>query len=115
MIALRATRAPIGRTCASARSYRRLAHREVHVIRSKYWNPADDSIVTGQVATEQDLFSLVIAASELRGDRGIPAVQLIRPDGSSLTIATDGLRCCLVWVYSLGASFQTLIEMSGGS
>jgi hypothetical protein len=59
------------------------------MIRSVYSNQADDSKVTGQVATDRDLVSLLTAAGQLRGGRGIPAVELTRPGGSSLTIEQD--------------------------
>jgi hypothetical protein len=81
---------------------------EVSMIEVEYWNPVKDSIVTGQVAGEEELVRLFAAVSELRGPRGLPAIQLIRPDGSSLSIATDGPRCCLVWTDSLSASFHSV-------
>ncbi len=78
------------------------------MVQVKYWDPADDSIVTGQLASEQDLPCLLDTVSNLTGTRGHPAVELIRPDGSSLSIATDGPRCFLVWIDSLEASFHSV-------
>jgi hypothetical protein len=35
------------------------------------------------------------------------ALELTHPDGSALTLATDGTRCALVWVNGLGESFHS--------
>jgi hypothetical protein len=81
------------------------------VIRTQYWNPADDSAVAGQLASEEDLPGLLGAVLELGGARGHPALELVRPDGSSLVIATDGARCALLWVNTFEESFHSV----GGS
>jgi hypothetical protein len=78
------------------------------MIEGEYWNPVNDSIVTGQVAGQKDLVRPLATVSELRGPRDLPAIQLLRPNGSCLSIATDGLRWCLVWSDSLGASFHSV-------
>jgi hypothetical protein len=78
-----------------------------YVIRTMYWNPSDDSVVTGQLVSDEELPDLLSAVLELSGGRGHPAVELARADGSSLTIATDGTRCALVWINSLEESFHS--------
>lgn len=78
------------------------------MIRTTYWNPSDDSVVTGQLVSVGELPNLLGAVLELSGGRGHPAVELARSDGSSLTIATDGTRCALVWINSLEESFHSV-------
>jgi hypothetical protein len=75
------------------------------MIRTRYWNPGDNSVVTGQLLSDE-LPSLLGAVIELSGGRGHPAVELARADGSSLTIATGGSRCALVWINPLEESFH---------
>lgn len=81
------------------------------VIRTQYWNPADDSAVTGQLVSEADLPGLLGTVLELSGGRGHPALELVRQDGSALIIATDGPRCALVWVNALK---ESLHRVGGG-
>lgn len=76
------------------------------VIRTQYWNPADDSAVTGQLVSEADLPGLLGTVLEFSGGRGHPALELVRQDGSALIIATDGPRCALVWVNALKESLH---------
>jgi hypothetical protein len=76
------------------------------MIRIRYRNPGDDSVVTCQLLSDE-LPSLLGAVIELSGGRGHPAVELARADGSSLTIATDGSRCALVWINPLEESFHS--------
>jgi hypothetical protein len=78
------------------------------VIRTQYWNPADDSVVTGQLVSEADLGNLFDRILELSSGRGHPALELVRQDGSSLVIATDGPRCVLSWVNALEESLHSV-------
>jgi hypothetical protein len=74
----------------------------------QYWNPADDSAVTGQLMSEAELPNLLGMVLELSSGRGHPAVELIRQGRSSLVIATDGPRCALAWCNTLKESFHSV-------
>jgi hypothetical protein len=78
------------------------------MIRTRYWNPGDDSVVIGRLISDEELPNLLDAVLELSGGRGHPAVELAREDGSSLTIATDGTRCAMVWINPLEESFHSV-------
>lgn len=83
------------------------------MIRTQYWNPADDSAVTGQLVSEVELRNLFDRILELSSGRGHPALELVREDGSSLVIATDGSRCVLSWVNPLEESFHSVGGAAG--
>jgi hypothetical protein len=83
------------------------------VIRTQYWNPADDSAVTGQIVSGMELRNLFERILGLSGGEGHPALELVREDGSSLVIATDGSRCVLSWVNPLQESFHALAAPQG--
>jgi hypothetical protein len=62
---------------------------------------------------EDQLPGLLNAVVAICSGRGHPVLQLTHPDGSSLSIATDGTRCALVWVNSLGESFHSTGGLPG--
>lgn len=74
------------------------------------WDEATQSLVRDEVSDDVDLRSLLDGAREmLRGARGgNPSVELVRSGGSTLTLATDGSRCLLVWVDSSGDSMHSV-------
>lgn len=72
-----------------------------------------DSVITVRGVGEEQLPGLLDAVVAIRSGRGHPVLQLTRPDGSSLSIATDGTRCALVWINSLGESFHSTGGMPG--
>lgn len=78
------------------------------MIRTQYWNPADNSAVTGQLVSEADLRNLFDRILELSSGQRHSALELVRQDGSSLVIATDGPRCVLSWANTLGESFHSV-------
>jgi hypothetical protein len=78
------------------------------VIRTQYWNPSDDSAVTDQLVSEVELRNLFGRILGLSSGGGHPALELVREDGASLVIATDGSRCVLSWVNPLGESFHSV-------
>ena len=83
------------------------------MIRTQYWNRADDSAVTGQLVPEVELRNLFDRILGLSSGRGHPALELVREDGSSLVIATDGSRCILSWVNPLEESFHSVGGATG--
>ena len=83
------------------------------MIKTQYWNPAHDSTVTGQLMSEVELHNLFGRILGLSSGRGHPALELVREDGSSLVIATDGSRCVLSWVNPLGESFHSVGGATG--
>ena len=78
------------------------------MIRTPYWNPSGDSAVTGQLVSEVELRNLFGRILELSSGGGHPALELVREDGASMVIATDGSRCVLSWVNPLGESFHSM-------
>jgi hypothetical protein len=83
------------------------------MIKAEYWDPEADSQVTAWIAGEGEMPGLLDAVLMVRGGRGHPALQLTRPDGSSLSLATDGTRCAMVWINSLEESFHSSGERPG--
>lgn len=83
------------------------------MIRTQYWNPAHDSAVTGQLVSEVELHNLFDRILGLGSGRGHPALELVREDGASLVIATDGSRCVLSWVNPLQESFHSVGGATG--
>jgi glutamine synthetase type III len=58
----------------------------------------------------KDLVGEVLGRSS---GRGHPPAEVIRDDGSSVTLGTDGERAVLIWVDALGDSYHTVGD--GGS
>ncbi len=58
-----------------------------------------------------DLIEEVVSRSS---GRGHPAAEVIRDDGSAVTLGTDGDRAILVWTDSLGGSCHSVGDGSGG-
>lgn len=83
------------------------------MIRAVHWDPGTESAVRSGVSDEGELPGLPGAVLALRSGRGHPALELKRADGSSLTIATDGTRCALVWINALDESFHSTGGPSG--
>lgn len=86
---------------------------ESDVIEATYWNAGTDSAVKVRLVRDDDLPGLLDAILAIRGGRGHPALELTRPDGSSLSIATDGTRCALVWINALEESFHSTGGLPG--
>jgi hypothetical protein len=80
---------------------------------ASYFDPGYETVVTEELARSADLEAVLDKILALRSDRGHPALELQRADGSTLSIGTDGSRACLVWVDSLGASFHSVGGKAG--
>jgi hypothetical protein len=76
----------------------------------RYFDATTERTVERTVGTDADVRQALDAAAATRTDRGVPAVEVSRDDGSTLTLATDGERAALIWVDYLGQSFHS----SGG-
>jgi hypothetical protein len=55
-----------------------------------------------------DVADLAAKILRVTSGRGHPALQLLRDDGSSLSLATDGTRAFLMWANSLGETFSSV-------
>lgn len=52
--------------------------------------------------------ALVAQVVSLKAGRGVPAIEVTRPDGASLSLGTDGERAALVLVTGAGASSHSV-------
>lgn len=78
-------------------------------MRAKYYDPATDEVVdAGDCAADgvASLLGVILGLSCTQ--RGYPALELQREDGSSLSLSTDGARVYLVYMNSLGESFHSI-------
>lgn len=80
------------------------------MIQCTRWDEASQKRVRHEIGNDVDLRSLLDGAREmLCGAReGNASVELLRPDGSSLTLATDGSRSLLVWIKASGDSAHSV-------
>src|SRR5262249_51360519 len=75
---------------------------------ASYFDPERDETVHAVRINERDVVALVSTVTSLSSGRGHPAIELVRDDGSALSIGTDGQRAFLVWTDSLGDSFHSV-------
>ena len=75
--------------------------------RAAYFDPDRNLIVEALVNSRTDIEPLLAKTLANRSGRGHPTLELSRPDGSSLSLATDGSRAFLSWTNSLGESFHS--------
>jgi hypothetical protein len=76
------------------------------VPKAAWYDPDGDRIVERSVDVAA-VESIVEHVLQLSSGRGYPAVELVREDSSSLSIATDGQRAFLVWINTLGDSHHS--------
>jgi hypothetical protein len=81
------------------------------LMRASYFEPAKDEAVELAGCSVDNISSLLGVILGLSSKRGHPTLELVRGDGSSLALSTDGTRAYLVFVNSLGESFHS----TGGS
>ncbi|WP_148614216.1 hypothetical protein [Nocardioides rubriscoriae] len=85
------------------------------MIRTLYFDPEADCVREGQideVGQVADLVQGVLGRPFRTGHHS--AVELIREDGSSLSLATDGRGAAMVWIDPFGTSFHSLGDGSDG-
>lgn len=78
------------------------------MMQASYYDPVKDEVVQIREASEKDIQNLLYVILKLRSGRGHPTLELMRGDGASLSLSTDGERAYLVWVDSLGESFHSV-------
>jgi Immunity protein Imm1 len=78
------------------------------MMQASYYDPVKDKIVNIRECSEDDVQGLLEATLAQRSTRGHPTLELMRGDGASLSVSTDGKRAYLVWVNSLGESFHSV-------
>jgi hypothetical protein len=83
------------------------------VIKAEYWDPGTDAAVTAWISGEGELSGLLDVM--IRGGHGHPALELTRPGGSSLMVATGGTRCALVCINRLEESSHSTGGLGGPS
>jgi hypothetical protein len=72
-----------------------------------YYDPTKDEAVEIDGCTADGVPSLLGVILGLSSQRGHPTLELLRGDGSSLDLSTDGARAYLVYVNQLGESFHS--------
>jgi len=77
-------------------------------MRASYYDPTIDESIEIADCSERDISTLISAILSLSSGRGHPTLELIRGDGSSLALSTDGMRAYLVFTNSLGESFHSI-------
>jgi hypothetical protein len=76
--------------------------------RARYYDPTIGAVNRGELGRELDASALVEALLSVASDRGHPAAEVARPDGSVLIIGTDGEWAFLLWQDSLGNTSQSV-------
>lgn len=71
-----------------------------------YFDPDHERSIERSVDSDPDLEDVIDCVLRLSSGRGHPAVDLVRDDGSCLSVATDGLRALLVWTNPIGETFH---------
>jgi hypothetical protein len=82
--------------------------------RASYFDPDRDETVHTDRIDVEDIAGLVNAVTSLSSGRGHPAIELMRDDGTALSIGTNGRRAFLVFMNSLGDTFHSLGGVAGG-
>jgi Immunity protein Imm1 len=86
------------------------ARARVDPVSKAVWYDPDRQLRTDEALDPQrpavrDVLAKVIS---LRSGRGHPAVEFLRDDGASLSIATDVTRAFLMWTNSIGETFHSV-------
>jgi len=78
-----------------------------------YWDPPSDQQVVVHVSTDDDLTRLLDLVLTLRSGRGIPALEIRRNDGSSVSLGTDGTWALVTWTNPLKETFHSIGDHHG--
>jgi Immunity protein Imm1 len=75
---------------------------------ARYFDPDQDESVEQEVADPAQFAEVLAAAGRLSSERGSPAVELSKDDGSALVLARSGASVALLWMDALGSSFHSV-------
>jgi hypothetical protein len=78
------------------------------MMKASYYDPNKDEVVEILQWSEDDVQRLLDVILDLCSQRGHATLELMRGDGSSLSLSTDGDRAYLVWTNPLGESFHSV-------
>lgn len=85
-------------------------------MRFRYFDPAEQSTVEGDVRSGSEVEELIALVGGLRTDRA-PAVELVGTDGSSLVVGVAGERAVLLFTDASGAARHSVspsVDGAGG-
>jgi hypothetical protein len=82
------------------------------VVRFRYFDPAEQSTVEGDVRAGGEMAELLTLVGSLRADRS-PAVELVGGDGSSLVVGVSGERAVLLFTDAAGAATHSVATSAG--
>lgn len=80
---------------------------------ARYYDPATETVREQQVEAAVDVDSVIKQLARTTSDRGSPALELSRGDGSALVVAPTPIGSVLLWTDSLGTSFHSVGESTG--
>lgn len=75
---------------------------------ARYLPPNSESPIELEVGSSEAVDEILNAAASHKSDRGVPAIELTRAEGSTLVVAQTPLGAVLLWSDSLGESFHSL-------
>jgi hypothetical protein len=81
---------------------------------ASYFDPDRGETVHAGGIGEKDVAALVSMVTSMSSGRGHPALELVREDGTALSIGTDGQRAHVVWTNALGDSLHSVGGAGGG-
>jgi hypothetical protein len=76
-------------------------------VRFRYFDPAEQSTVEGDVHASGEVAELISLVGSLRADRA-PAVELLGGDGSSLVVGVSGERAVLLFTDAGGSATHSV-------
>lgn len=78
------------------------------MIRTRFFDPTDEAARESWIGPGWQVTDLVREVLSRASGRGHPAAEIVREDGSSVSLGTDGEWAVLVWVDSLGNSHHSV-------
>jgi Immunity protein Imm1 len=82
------------------------------MVKTRHFDPDLETIVESQIDDVAEVAELMNAVLALSSERGHPAAELVRDDGASLVLVTDGRRAALSWTNSLGVTFHSTGDLA---
>ncbi len=75
---------------------------------ARYMPPSSDRVREVELDSEKDLNQLLTESATQLSDRGIPAVELVGTDGSTLVVGQTKVGIVLLWLDAIGSSFHSV-------